>query len=71
MATFADGIAVIELGETVESSTRKLQSAVNNEYKYAYIDFTNKIGQKPVFNNGTQVPYANIAKYPGMTPYAS
>jgi hypothetical protein len=29
MTTFADDTAVIAIGETVESSTRKLQSAVN------------------------------------------
>jgi hypothetical protein len=29
MATFADDTAVMAIGETVDSSTRKLQSAVN------------------------------------------
>jgi hypothetical protein len=29
MATFADDTAVVAIGETVESSTRKLQSVVN------------------------------------------
>jgi hypothetical protein len=29
MVTFADDTAVMPIGETVESSTRKLQSAVN------------------------------------------
>jgi hypothetical protein len=29
MATFADDTAIMEIGETIESSTRKLQSTVN------------------------------------------
>jgi hypothetical protein len=70
MDTFADDILVMAIGETVESSTRKLQSAVSkvaiwtrkwriklNESKSAYIDFTHKkIKQQPFFINGTQVP---------------
>jgi hypothetical protein len=81
MATFGDNTAVMAIGETVDISTRKLQSAVNkvaiwarkwriklNESKSVYIDFkNNKIKQQPIFMNGTQVPYANTAKYPGMT----
>jgi hypothetical protein len=80
MATFADDTAVMEIGESVESSTRKLKSAVNkvaiwtrkcriklNEYKSVHIDFTNNnIRQQPIFINGTKVPYANTAKYLGM-----
>jgi hypothetical protein len=80
MAMFADDTAVMAIGETVESSTRKLQSAVNkvaiwtrkwqiklNESKSVHIDFTNKIRQQPIFINGTKVLYANTAKYLGMT----
>jgi hypothetical protein len=81
MATFADDTAVMAIGETVDISTRKVQSAVNkkaiwtrkwriklNESKSVHIDFTNnKIKQKPIFNTGTKVPYANTAKYLGMT----
>jgi hypothetical protein len=81
MATTADDTAVMAVGETVESSTRKLQSAVNkvaiwtrkwriklNEFKRVHVDFTNnKIKQQPIFINGTKVPYANTAKYLGMT----
>jgi hypothetical protein len=80
MATFADDTAVMAIGETVESSTRKLQSAVSkvaiwirkwgiklNESKSVHIDFTNnKIRQQPIFINGTEGPYANTAKYLGM-----
>jgi hypothetical protein len=81
MATFADDTTVMAIGEIVEISTRKLQSAVNkiaiwtrkwriklNESKSVHIDFTNKkIIQQPVFITGTKVPYANTAKYLGMT----
>jgi hypothetical protein len=39
-----------------------------NESKSVHIDFTNnKIKQHPIFINGTKVPYANTAKYLGMT----
>jgi hypothetical protein len=68
------------IGETVDISTRKLQSAVNkvaiwirkwriklNESKSVHIDFTNnKIKQQPIFIDGTKVPYDNTAKYLGM-----
>jgi hypothetical protein len=79
-ATFADDTAVLAVGETVETSTKKLQSAVNkvatwttkwrielNESKSVHIDFTNKrITQQSIFINGAQVPYTNTAKYLGM-----
>jgi hypothetical protein len=40
-----------------------------NESKSVHIDFTNKrITQRPIYINGTQIPYANTAKYLGMTP---
>jgi hypothetical protein len=38
-----------------------------NESKSVYIEFTNKIKQQPIFINFTKVPYANTAKYLGMT----
>jgi hypothetical protein len=39
-----------------------------NESKSVHTDFTNnKIKQQPIFSNGTKVPYANTAKYLGMT----
>jgi hypothetical protein len=67
MATFADNTAVMAIGETVDISTRKLQSAVNkvtiwtrkwriklNKSKLVHIDFTsNKIKQQLIFINGT------------------
>jgi hypothetical protein len=80
IATFAEDTAVMAVGETFERSTRNLQSAVNsvaiwtrkwriilNESKSVHIDFTNKIRQRPVFSNGTQVPYASTDKYLDMT----
>jgi hypothetical protein len=81
MATLADDTAVMAIAETVESLTRKLQSAGNkvaiwtrkwriklNKSKSVHIDFTNnKIRQQRIFINGTKVPYANTAKYLGMT----
>jgi hypothetical protein len=81
MATFADDTTAMAIGEAVESSTRKLQSAVKkvairtrkwrmklNESKSVHIDFTNnKIRQQPISINGTKVPYANTPKYFGMT----
>jgi hypothetical protein len=77
MATFADDTAVMAIGETVERSTRNLQSAVNrvviwttkwriklNESKSVHNGFKNKkIRQQLIFINGTKVPYANTAKY--------
>jgi hypothetical protein len=70
MAMLAKDTAVMAVGETVENSTRKPQSAVNkvtiwtkgsrtkiNKSKSVYIDFTNKnIRQQPDFINGMQVP---------------
>jgi hypothetical protein len=67
MATFGDDTVVMVVRDTVESSTRKLQSAVNkvaiwtkkkcriklNESKSVHTDFTNKkIKQQPVFISG-------------------
>jgi hypothetical protein len=80
MATFADDATAMAVGETAENGTRKLQSAVNkvaiwtkNADKNStnpnrYILTTNKkIRQQPIFINGIQIPYANSAKYLGMT----
>jgi hypothetical protein len=69
------------VGESIENSTKKLQSALNkiaiwtkkwriklNESKSVHIDFTNmRITQRPISINGTQITYANTAKYLGMT----
>jgi hypothetical protein len=80
-ATFADDTGVMAVEESDENSTKKLQSALNKiaiwtkkwriklkESKSVHIDFTNKrITQRPIYINGTQIPYANTAKYLGMT----
>jgi hypothetical protein len=77
IATIEDDTAVMTIGENVDISTRKQQSAVNkvamwkrkgrikfNESKSVNIDFTDKkIRQLRNFINGTKVPYANTAKY--------
>jgi hypothetical protein len=69
------------VGESNENLTKKVQSALNkiaiwtkkwriklNESKSVHIDFTNRrITQRPIYINGTQIPYANTAKYLGMT----
>jgi hypothetical protein len=69
------------VGESNENSTKKLQSALNNianctkkwriklnESKSVHIDFTNmRLTQRPIYINGTQIPYANTAQYLGMT----
>jgi hypothetical protein len=47
--------------------TRKWEIKLT-ESKSVHVDFTNKkIRQQPIFINSTKVPYANTAKYPGMT----
>jgi hypothetical protein len=80
-ATFADDTAVMAVGEFDENLSKKLQSALNkiatwikkwrikfNESKSVHISFTNKrITQRPIYISGTQIPYANTAKYLGMT----
>jgi hypothetical protein len=67
--------------ENIESSTKKLQSAVNkfaiwtrkwriklNESISVHTDFTNKkIILQKIFINGTKFPYDNREKYLGMT----
>jgi hypothetical protein len=76
MAKFSEDATVMAIAETVEKSTRKLQSLYLNkkwqmklnEYRSVQIAFAHmKIGQRPIFINGTHVPYANRAKYLGMT----
>jgi hypothetical protein len=80
-ATFADDTAVMAVRESDENSAKKLQSALNkiaiwtkkwriklNESKSVHTDFTNKrITQWPIYINSIQIPYANTAKYLGMT----
>lgn len=81
IATFADDTAILATGDNIEEATNKLQRATNevcnwtkrwriklNETKSTHINFTNKkINWKPIEINSQQVPYANTAKYLGMT----
>jgi hypothetical protein len=76
MAKFADDTSVMAIGETVDISTRNLQSAVNkiaiwtrklriklSQSKSIHIYFTNnKIKQQPIFIIGTKVQHANTAR---------
>lgn len=80
MATFADDTAILTVGDNVEEATSKLQRSINavsnwtkqwriklNETKSTHVNFTNRrINTIPVEIN-SQVPYANTAKYLGMT----
>lgn len=81
LATFADDTAILAVGKDNVESTQKLQCAVNkifdwtikwrmklNESKSVHINFTNRrINHIPVTINQNEVPYANTAKYLGMT----
>lgn len=82
VATFADDTALLAVGENINDSTNILQRASDdifnwtkswkiklNESKSVHINFTNKkISSIPAITlNGVTVPYANTAKYLGMT----
>lgn len=81
IATFADDTAILAIGKNHEEAARKLQISVNkisnwskqwrikmNESKSVHINFTNKKKEYlPVNINNTQIPYANSAKYLGIT----
>jgi hypothetical protein len=81
IATFADDTAILAVGVNIDESTAKLQRACDkistwtkmwriglNETKSTHVIFTNlKICSKPVAINGKQIPFANTAKYLGMT----
>lgn len=81
VATFADDTAVMAIADTNEETTSKLQRSMNiiqewtkrwriklNETKSTHVDFTNKrIVHKPLYINNKIVPYADTAKYLGMT----
>lgn len=74
-ATFADDAAIMTVGESMESSTRNLHSALNklatwrkqwrirlNELKSMNNDLASQIIiPQPVYINGTQLSYANTA----------
>lgn len=82
VATFADDTALLAVGTTLEETTSKLQKGCDkiqewtkkwkiklNEMKSTHINFTYKNINNPFRVNldGILVPYANTAKYLGMT----
>ena len=81
VATFADDTVILVVGSSNEESTVQLQTAINqkqkwtkkwhiqlNESKSVHIIFTNRCFEHiSVTINNQKVPYANTAKYLGMT----
>ena len=81
VATFADDTAILAIVSSNEESTEKLQTAINqiqkmdnkwniqlNQSKSVHINFTNRCFEHiPITINNQKVPYANTAKYLGMT----
>jgi len=81
VATFADDTAILAVGSSNEEATEKLQTAIDqmqkwtkkwrihlNESKSVHVNFTNRRFEHiPVNINNQRVPYANTAKYLGMT----
>jgi len=81
VATFADETAILTVGSSNEESTGKLQTTIKqkkngqkkwhiqfNESKSVHINFTNRCFEHiPLTINTQKVPYANRAKYLGMT----
>ena len=81
VATFADHTAILTVGNSKEESTGKLQRAINKiqkwtkkwhiqlkESKLVHINFTNRsLEHIPFTIHNQKVPYANTAKYLGMT----
>lgn len=81
IATFADDTAVMAVGDTHEEAADKLQRSIDhisnwtktwriklNETKSIHINFTNKKDRYiPIRMNNVNIPYANTAKYLGMT----
>lgn len=81
LATFADDTAILAVGKDNVETANKLQNAISkfqkwtktwkitlNESKSVHVDFTNKkILYAPIKINGQDIPYANTAKYLGLT----
>jgi ABC-type dipeptide/oligopeptide/nickel transport system ATPase component len=81
VATFADDIAIMAVGDGVEAAAEKLRCAVDkvnnwtrklliklNEAKSVHVDFTNKKCLPiPTTINDEVIPHSNTAKYIGMT----
>ena len=82
VANFAQDTAILTLGNNSEECTGKLQTTINqiqkwtkkkwhiqlNESKSVHINFTNRrLEHIQVTINNQKLPYANTAKYLGMT----
>lgn len=81
IATFADDTAILTTANSEIEATNKLQAALSdillwinkwrmnlNENKSIHILFTNKeLRYLPLYLNGKVIPFANTAKYLGMT----
>lgn len=80
-ATFADDTAILAVGENNLASTQKLNESISkihrwtaewritlNETKSVHVDFTNrKFTYVPVYLDKAIIPFANEAKYLGIT----
>uniref|UniRef100_A0A0A9YSX4 Putative RNA-directed DNA polymerase from transposon X-element n=2 Tax=Lygus hesperus TaxID=30085 RepID=A0A0A9YSX4_LYGHE len=80
-ATFADDTAILAVGNDNHESISKLRRSISrlqdwtakwrikmNEAKSVHVDFTNRrISYIPIHLNSKVIPYANEAKYLGMT----
>lgn len=81
IATFADDTAILAVGESHEEAANKLQTSINqiniwtknwritlNKNKSIHVNFTNKREQYvPIRIEDERIPYANTAKYLGLT----
>lgn len=81
LATFADDTAIMTIGDNADEAAKKLQKAIKSvsdwtkkwriklhETKSIHINFTNRrINTVRVNIDGKEVPYANTAKYLGIT----
>lgn len=81
LATFADDTAILSTAKTFQEASWKTQSSLTsivlwlkkwrmalNENKSIHMYFTNRpISYHPVYMNNVIIPYANTAKYLGMT----
>ncbi len=81
IATFADDTAILAVGKDHREASLKLQLSLNkiqkwttnwriklNESKSVHVNFTNKRAENiPVTINNTQIPFADSAKYLGIT----
>ena len=81
IATFADDTAIMAVGNDIQETAKRLQTAINqisgwtkkwriklNENKSVHTNFTNRrMNPVPIIINRKVIPYQNNAKYLGMT----